>query len=54
MFSTQTLHPYRIALANGLQYVALATGACQAIADAMAIHGHQTITARPLRKGGAA
>lgn len=47
------LHPYLITCA-GLQYVALATGACQAIADALAIHGHQTITARPLRKGGAA
>ena len=47
------LHPYLITCA-GLQYVALATGPCQAIADAMLLHGAQTITAKPLRKGGAA
>lgn len=48
-----SLHPYLITCA-GLQYVALATGAAQAIADALALHGQQTVTARPLRKGGAA
>ena len=50
---TPTLHPYIITVA-GLQYVALATGAAQAIADALALHGPQTVVARPLRKGGAA
>ncbi len=49
-----TLRPYRITCA-GLQYIALATGPCQAIADAIALHGAQTITAKPLRlTGGAA
>lgn len=48
------LRPYVITCA-GLQYVALATGACQAIADALALHGPQTVTAQPLRgQGGAA
>lgn len=49
-----TLRPYRINAA-GLEYIALATGPCAAIADAMALHGAQTITAKPLRlQGGAA
>lgn len=48
------LRPYVIRCA-GLQYVALATGPAQAVADALALHGHHTITARPLRtQGGAA
>lgn len=47
------LRPYVITCA-GLQYVALATGACQAIADAMLLHGAQTITAKPLRQTGGA
>lgn len=52
--TTPTLHPYLITCA-GLQYVALATGPCQAIADAMLLHGAQTITAKPLwQTGGAA
>lgn len=50
---TPALHPYLITVA-GLEYIALATGAAQAIADALALHGPQTVTARPLRKGGAA
>ena len=47
------MRPYLITCA-GLQYVALATGAAQAIADALALHGPQAVVARPLRKGGAA
>lgn len=47
------LHPYLITCA-GLQYVALASGPCQAIADAMLLHGAQTITAKPMRQTGGA
>ena len=47
------LRPYRITCA-GLEYIALATGACQAIADAITLHGAQTITAKPLRLAGGA
>jgi hypothetical protein len=51
---TPTLRPYVIACA-GLQYVALATGPGQAIADALALHGQCAVSARPLRtQGGAA
>lgn len=46
-----TLRPYRITVA-GLEYIALATGPCAAIADAMALHGARTITAKPLRLAG--
>ncbi len=51
---TPAPRPYRVTLASGFEYIALASGACQAIADAMAIHGHQTIVAHPLRKQGGA
>lgn len=51
--TTPTLRPYRITCA-GLEYIALATGACQAIADAITLHGAQTITAKPLRLAGSA
>lgn len=47
------LRPYVITCA-GLQYVALATGACQAIADAMLLHGTQIVAAKPLRQTGGA
>lgn len=48
-----TLRPYRITVAE-LEYIALATGPCAAIADAMLLHGAQTITAKPLRLQGSA
>ena len=51
--TTPALRPYRITCA-GLEYIALATGACQAIADAITLHGAATVSARPLRAGGAA
>lgn len=51
---TYTPHPYHITVA-GLEYITMATSAFMAIADAMALHGAQTITARPLSlQGGAA
>lgn len=53
--STATLKPYLVRCA-GLEYVALATGAAHAIADAIALHGVPGASARPLRlqQGGAA
>lgn len=48
-----TLHPYRIRCA-GLEYTALATGACAAIADAIRLHGVPGATAKPLRQQGSA
>lgn len=54
--STKTARPalraYRVHCA-GLQYIALATGAAQAIANAIALHGAPGASAQPL-KGGAA
>lgn len=47
------LHPYRIRCA-GLEYIALATGAAQAIADAIALHGVAGVSAKPLVLRGAA
>lgn len=48
------LHPYRVRCA-GLEYVALATGACMAIEQALALHGLRKVSAQPMRlKGGAA
>lgn len=49
---TPALHPYRIRCA-GLEYIALATGGAQAIADAIALHGARGASAMPM-KGGAA
>lgn len=46
------LRPYRIRCA-GLEYIALATGAAQAIADAIGLHGVCGASAMPM-KGGAA
>ena len=52
--STPTLRPYHITVA-GLEYIALAPSSFLAIEAAMALHGAQTITAKPLRsQGGAA
>ena len=52
--TTSTLHPYIITCA-GLQYVALATSAFQAIADAITLHGARIASASPMRsQGGAA
>jgi hypothetical protein len=49
-----TLRPYRINAA-GLEYIAMATGPCAAIADAMLLHGTHIVAAKPLRlQGGAA
>lgn len=50
---TPALHPYRVKCA-GLEYIALATGAAQAIADAIALHGVPRVSAKPVLKGGAA
>lgn len=47
------LRPYRIVCA-GLQYIALASSASQAISDALALHGLRTVVAQPLRTLGAA
>ena len=41
------LHPYRVKCA-GLEYIALATGAAQAIADAIALHGVPGVSAKPM------
>jgi len=54
MSAAATMRPYRIRCA-GLEYTALATGACAAIADAIRLHGVPCATAKPLRlQGGAA
>lgn len=45
---THTLRPYRVRCA-GLEYIALATGAAQAIADAIALHCVRGASARPLK-----
>lgn len=50
---TPALHPYRVKCA-GIEYIAMATGAAQAIADAIALHGVPGASAKPLVKGGAA
>lgn len=44
---TPALHPYRVKCA-GLEYIALATGAAQAIADAIALHGARGASAKPI------
>lgn len=49
---TRALRPYRVRCA-GLEYIALASGAAQAIADAIALHSARGASAKPL-KGGAA
>lgn len=52
--TTPTLRPYRITVA-GLEYITLATGSCDAIADAITLHGTRTAQAEPLgQTGGAA
>ena len=52
--TTPTLRPYRITCA-GLEYIALATSAFQAIADAITLHGARIASASPMRsQGGAA
>lgn len=48
-----TLRAYLIKCA-GLEYTALATSACAAIADAIRLHGVPGATAKPLRKQGGA
>jgi len=45
---TPAMHPYRVKCA-GLEYIALATGAAQAIADAIALHCVRGASARPLK-----
>ena len=47
-----TLRPYHITVA-GLEYIALATGPCAAIADAMLLHG-AAIAKATGQQGGAA
>ncbi len=47
------LHPYRVKCA-GLEYIALATGACEAIADAIGLHCVSRVSAKPLLTGGTA
>lgn len=44
---TAPLRAYRVTCA-GLEYVALATGAAQAIADAIGLHGVAGASAKPL------
>lgn len=52
--TTPALRPYRITCA-GLEYIALATSAFQAIADAITLHGARIASASPMRsQGGAA
>lgn len=41
------LHPYRVKCA-GLECIALATGAAQAIADAIALHSARGASAKPI------
>lgn len=50
--NTPALRPYRIRCA-GLEYIALATGPAQAIADAIALHGVAGASAQPFAKTGA-
>ncbi len=47
--SVPALRPYRIRCA-GLEYIALANGAAQAVADAIALHGVHGATAAPLHQ----
>lgn len=49
---THALRPYRIRCA-GLEYIALASGGAQAIADAIALHGARGASAKPMKGGGA-
>lgn len=41
------LHPYRIRCA-GLEYITLASGGAQAIADAIALHAVPRVSAKPM------
>lgn len=52
--TAQTLRPYRVKCAGIGEYIALATGAAQAIADALGKHGQRGVSAKPLVIGGAA
>ena len=45
--NTPTLHRYRIRCA-GLEYIAMATSACMAIDNAIALHGTNGVSARRL------
>lgn len=51
--TARPMRPYLVRCA-GLEYVALATGSCAAIADAIALHGALRASAKPWRMGGAA
>lgn len=44
------LRAYRITC-GGLDYVAMAPSACQAVVDALALHGLRPVIARPLHVG---
>ena len=41
-----------IVTVRGLQYVAMARSACQAVIDAQALHGLAAVVVKPLRLGG--
>ena len=47
----QPMRAYTVCI-HGLQYVAMAPSACQAVIDAQALHGLATVVVKPLRLGG--
>lgn len=51
--TARPMRPYLVRCA-GLEYIALATGPCAAIADAIALHGARSASAKPWQIGGAA